>query len=201
MSEQSATSAADHDVVTLVLQQHEIVCDLCDAVTAAEPTGRARVLPPLIQLSAVHEAVEGEIVHPYVRRRARLREKNEVKKMLVALDVLGPSSAGFMPLLELFRTSVLAHAAKEASSEFVGVREQTRPAERTAMSAAVKVASALAPVHPHPGMEAAARTLSVGTPLAMVDRARNLIRPAMGPYSGADPAGAGSDARDNPVES
>ena len=64
------------------------------------------------------------------------------------------------------------------SSEFAGFGEQTRPAERRAMAAAARVAAALAPTHPHPGVETAGRKLLVGTPLAMIGRAGDLIRDA-----------------------
>ena len=75
---------------------------------------------------------------------------------------------------------MLAHSEKEESSEFAGFREQTRPAERRAMTAAAKVAVALAPTYPHPGVETAGSNLLVGTPLAMIDPARDLIRDALG---------------------
>lgn len=137
---------------------------------------------------AVHEAVEEEIVHPYVKRRVQgaavevdhlLDEEREVKQLLVALDALGTASPGFLPLFEQFRATLLAHAAKEEGSEFAGLREKVRPAERTAMAAAVRVASALAPTHPHPGLESGPRSVLIGTPLAMIDRARDVIRDAM----------------------
>jgi len=137
---------------------------------------------------AVHEAVEEEIVHPYVRLRMkgsttmineRLQEETAAKKTLLALDTLGTDAPGFMPLFEQFQRSLLEHAAKEESSEFAGIRAQAKPAERAAMVAAIKLAAALAPTHPHPGLETAPRNLLVGTPLAMIDKARDLIRQAM----------------------
>jgi hypothetical protein len=60
------------------------------------------------------------------------------------------------------------------------------------MAAAVRLASSLAPTHPHPGNESAARALLVGTPMAMIDRARDLLRGAMAKRSGGD--GAESEA-------
>ena len=96
--------------------------------------------------------------------------------MLVALDALGPTNPGFEDLFTRFRTALLAHADKEESSEFAGIRSATRPAERAAMAAAVRLASRSRPTHPHPGNESAARALLVGTPMAMMDRARDLIR-------------------------
>ena len=76
--------------------------------------------------------------------------------------------------------------------EFAGLREQTRPAERRAMTTAARVAAALAPTHPHPGVESAGRNLLVGTPLAMIDRARDLIRDALAPkVASSAPSGNG----------
>jgi hypothetical protein len=92
--------------------------------------------------------------------------------MLVALDALGSGGSGFDALFDQFQTTLLAHAAKEEKGEFAGLREKTGSAERTAMAAAVRVASTLAPTHPHPGLESGPRSMPVGTPLAMIARAR-----------------------------
>ena len=190
MSEQRPASPPENDVVSLLLQQHQMIRTLCDDVTAATATSRQEPFQRLLRLMAVHEAVEEEIVHPFVRRRVqgatamvedRLQEERQAKEMLVQLDSMGPAAAGFMPLFDQFRTAVLAHSEKEESSEFAGLREQARPGERRAMTAAAKVAAALAPTHPHPGVESATGNLLVGTPLAMIDRARDLIRNALGP--------------------
>jgi hypothetical protein len=48
----------------------------------------------------------------------------------------------------------------------------------------------MAPTHPHPGNESAPRALFVGTPMAMIDRARDLLRGAMAGRSKDDGAGA-----------
>ena len=77
------------------------------------------------------------------------------------------------------QTALLARANKEESSEFAGLRSATGPAERSAMAAALRLASSLAPTHPHPGNESTSRALLVGTPMAMIDRARDLLREAL----------------------
>lgn len=176
------------DVVDLLLDQHRAIRQLCEEVSAATSTDREQPFRALLRLLAVHEAVEEELVHPYVKRRVdgakeavaeRVDEEREVNKMLFALDALGPTNPGFEELFTRFRTALLAHADKEESSEFAGLRSATKPGERAAMATAVKLASALAPTHPHPGNESAARALLVGTPMAMMDRARDLIRDAV----------------------
>jgi hypothetical protein len=201
-SEQSSAQPAEPhagDVVDLLLRQHAAIRRLCDAVIAAPAGGREEPFHALLRLLAVHEAVEEEIVHPYVKRRVegsrpevehRIDEEREVKKMLAALDVLGPDGPGFDDLFARFRTAMLAHADKEESTEFAGLRAGTRPSERTAMAAAVRVASALAPTHPHPGIESGVRTVLVGTPLAMIDRARDMLRGALAGARGSSGAGA-----------
>jgi hemerythrin superfamily protein len=176
------------DVVDLLLDQHRAIRQLCEEVSAATSADREQPFRALLRLLAVHEAVEEELVHPYVKRRVdgakeavaeRVDEEREVNKMLFALDALGPTNPGFEELFTRFRTALLAHADKEESSEFAGLRSATKPGERAAMATAVKLASALAPTHPHPGNESAARALLVGTPMAMMDRARDLIRDAV----------------------
>jgi hemerythrin superfamily protein len=190
------------DVVDLLLDQHRAIRSLCDEVSSAASDERERPFRSLLRLLAVHEAVEEELVHPYVKRRVdgaqsavaeRVEEEREVNKMLVALDALGPTNPGFEELFTRFRTALLAHADKEESSEFAGLRSVTGPAERTAMAAAVRLASTMAPTHPHPGNESTARALLVGTPMAMIDRARDLLRAAMAGRSkddGAETAGS-----------
>jgi hemerythrin superfamily protein len=182
------------DVVELLLDQHRVIRELCEQVSSAAEADREQPFRSLLRLLAVHEAVEEELVHPYVRRRVagakeavaeRVEEEREVNKMLAALDALGPANPGFEELFTRFRTALLAHADKEESSEFAGIRSATGPAERSAMAAAVRLASSLAPTHPHPGNESATRALLVGTPMAMIDRARDLLRSAMSGRSGA----------------
>jgi hemerythrin superfamily protein len=191
------------DVVDLLLDQHRVIRELCDEISAAGATDREEPFRSLLRLLAVHEAVEEELVHPYVKRRVegakaavadRVEEEREVNKMLVALDALGPTNPGFADLFARFRTALLAHADKEESSEFAGLRSATRPAERSAMAAALRVASALAPTHPHPGNESAARALLVGTPMAMMDRARDLLRDALTSRTPGNGAGKGADS-------
>jgi hemerythrin superfamily protein len=176
------------DVVELLLDQHRVIRELCEEVSSAGEADREQPFRSLLRLLAVHEAVEEELVHPYVKRRVagakeavaeRVDEEREVNKMLVALDALGPTHPGFEELFTRFRTALLAHADKEESSEFAGIRSATRPTERAAMATAVRLASSLAPTHPHPGNETVTRALLVGTPMAMMDRARDLLRGAI----------------------
>lgn len=44
------------------------------------------------------------------------------------------------------------------------------------MAAAIKAAEAMAPTHPHPGVETAVRNIVVGVVAAVTDRTRDLVR-------------------------
>ncbi len=69
MSEHSTTSGGD--VVDLLLDQHRRLRELCTEISQATPAARREPFEQLLRLMAVHEAVEEEIVHPYVRLRMK----------------------------------------------------------------------------------------------------------------------------------
>ena len=57
------------DVVDLLLDQHRAIRQLCEEVAEATVADREEPFRALLRLLAVHEAVEEELVHPYVKRR------------------------------------------------------------------------------------------------------------------------------------
>lgn len=180
----------ENDVVDLLVRQHTMIRDLFDEVEDAPAGGRrAEAFQRLVRMLAVHETAEEEIVHPYARLKIedgnevvddRLSEEREAKQLLADLEQLGPDHLDFSGRLQVLRAAVLAHARAEECHEFAQLRAQTSVAERRAMAAGVKAAEALAPTHPHPGTESATMNLLLGTPLALVDRTRDVIRQAMG---------------------
>ncbi|MBB2914664.1 hemerythrin superfamily protein [Streptosporangium becharense] len=183
----------DTDVVDLLLRQHALIRDLFDEVEEAPAADRGEAFQRLVRMLAVHETAEEEIVHPYARRKLdggdsvvddRLAEENEAKQLLMQMDKAGPGAPQFMTNLAMLRAAVLAHARSEERYEFTQLRAQTSEAERRAMAAGVKAAEAMAPTHPHPGTESATKNLLLGTPIAIMDRARDVIRQAMGKEHG-----------------
>nr|BFE78332.1 hemerythrin domain-containing protein [Planobispora longispora] len=142
-----------------------------------------------MRLLAVHETVEEEIVHPYARLKLeggdavvddRLAEEREAKELLTRMDQAGPDDPQFMTNLLALRAAVEAHARSEERYEFQKLRAHASDAERRAMAAGVKAAAAMAPTHPHAGVESATKNLLLGTPVAMMDRVRDVIRQTMG---------------------
>ena len=191
MTDQKARpeTMGETDVIDLLLAQHGMIKNLFDEVEQAPAGRRGEAFTRLVRLLAVHETAEEEIVHPYARRKIdggdgvvddRLAEENQAKQLLVRMDEAGPDAPDFMPNLLVLRAAVEAHARSEERYEFPQLRAHTSAAERRSMATGVKAAEAIAPTHPHPGAESAAKNLLIGTPMAIMDRARDIIRQVMG---------------------
>jgi len=180
---------SENDVIELLIAQHGMIRDLFDEVEQAPPAKRGEAFTRLVRLLAVHETAEEEIVHPYARATLdggdgivddRLAEENEAKQLLQHMDKAGPDAPDFTDNLLALRAAVEAHARSEERYEFAKLRAETSVAQRRALAAGVKAAEALAPTHPHPGTESATKNVLMGTPVAMMDRARDVIRQALG---------------------
>ncbi|MCW2943855.1 MAG: Hemerythrin cation binding domain protein [Actinoallomurus sp.] len=188
MSTPSAEAPPSGDVIHLLIQQHGQIRDLFLTVVASAGPRRREAFEELMRLLAVHETAEQEIVHPLARRSLpggegivedRLAEEHEAETMLAELDGMDPDDARFLPLLEELRKNVLTHARAEERYEFVRLRAEFSDAQRKGLAAAVRAAQAVAPTHPHPGVERPAENLLAGPFLALADRVRDLIRKAM----------------------
>ncbi|WP_431931286.1 hemerythrin domain-containing protein [Nonomuraea jabiensis] len=179
----------ESDVIDLLVAQHAMIRDLFDEVEQATPDQRGEAFTRLVRLLAVHETAEEEIVHPYARLKIdggdavvddRLAEENQAKELLQQMDQAGPEAPDFAEKLAVLRAAVEAHARSEERYEFTQLRGHTTEAERRSMALGVKAAEAMAPTHPHPGTESATKNVLMGTPIAMMDRVRDVIRQAMG---------------------
>jgi iron-sulfur cluster repair protein YtfE (RIC family) len=178
----------EQTVVDLLVGQHEDVRKQFEKVAKATGKNRAAAFDRLRYLLAVHETAEEEIVHPFARQAigngariigARLKEEKEAKTLLQQLERLDADSADFEPLLERLRKAVEAHAAKEEQVEFTKIAEKATPQQLKGMVAAVKIAEAIAPTHPHPGTESPSKNVTVGSVASVVDRTRDAIHKAM----------------------
>ncbi|WP_214411518.1 hemerythrin domain-containing protein [Sphaerisporangium fuscum] len=175
----------ESDVIGLLIRQHAMIRDLFDEVERAVGGARAESFERLVRLLAIHETAEEEIVHPYARRAIdggdavvdeRLREENEAKQLLELMEQRGTDDPSFPTHLQKLRLAVEEHARAEERYEFSKLVRETSDAERRTMAIGVKAAEALAPTHPHPGVESATKNILVGTPTAIMDRVRDVIR-------------------------
>jgi hemerythrin superfamily protein len=176
------------DAVALLLRQHEEIRTLFRRVEASKGERRAEEFDRLRRLLAVHETAEEQIVHPFVRHsgprgdrivEARLKEEKEGKRMLRDLERMGTSAPSFPPMFARFRAAILDHAEHEEREEFPELRRRGQ-AELRGMAAAIKAAEAMAPTHPHPGVESATRNILFGGVVSVADRMRDLLRRARG---------------------
>jgi hypothetical protein len=175
------------DVVDLLLQQHMRVRDLMAEVMARSGDQRRAAFRELVRLLSVHEAAEEEVVHPALRRHAaagdaiaddRLQEEHDAKELLEQLDGMDPDAPDFMPLFLRMREAVITHAVSEQRYEFNNLRHKAGQSELRGMRLLVQAAEKVAPTHPHAGVESATANIVVGTPTAIIDRARDAIRSA-----------------------
>jgi hemerythrin superfamily protein len=174
-----------HDVVDLLIEQHTRIRDLFGEVEAASGDARREAFYRLVRLLAVHETAEEQVVRPLTRVSVdggnqiaddRLAEEHDAKQTLAALEEMGPDAPEFPQLLNQLRIDVLDHASKEEAYEFRYLRRDVPAAQLGALTAVVRAAAAIAPTHPHPGVETATANTIVGPALSLFDRTKDLAR-------------------------
>ncbi|OBI72745.1 hemerythrin domain-containing protein [Mycobacterium asiaticum] len=178
------------EVVSFLKAQHDLIEDMFDEVLhASDPRAREKPFIELRQLLAVHETAEEMVVHPRLRKEAAdgdaivealLHEEHEAKTLLSNIESLDVTSQEFVTELSKLRDAVLAHAEHEELEEFPKLQKEVDADDLKRMAAAVKAAEAIAPTRPHPGVESAKLNLAVGPFASMLDRARDLIKQAIG---------------------
>ncbi|HEV2781296.1 MAG TPA: hemerythrin domain-containing protein [Actinophytocola sp.] len=177
-----------HDVVDLLIEQHAQIRDLFGAVEAATGDARRDAFRRLVTLLAVHETAEEQVVRPLTRLSVdggnqiaddRLAEEHDAKQTLATLEEMGPDAPEFPRLLDQLRVDVLDHASKEEAYEFRYLRRNVPAVQLRALTAAVKAAEAIAPTHPHPGVESATANTLAGPALSLFDRIKDLARKAI----------------------
>ncbi|MGP4022682.1 hemerythrin domain-containing protein [Actinomadura sp. 3N407] len=172
------------NVVDLLLSQHEEIRNLASTVEKSSGETRRAAFDRLRELLAVHETAEEEVVHPFARRAIddgshivdeRLEEENEAKGVLSRLERLDPDSAEFQEMFSDFHKDLEAHASHEEREEFPRLRQEATDEQMRGMAKAVRAAEAVAPTHPHQGVESPAKNIMAGPIAAVVDRVRDAI--------------------------
>jgi hemerythrin superfamily protein len=178
------------EVVAFLKAQHNLIEDMFDEVLhASDPKARDKPFIELRQLLAVHETAEEMVVHPRVRREAGgddalvdalLNEEHEAKELLSQIEKLEITSQQFIDEVTKLRAAVLDHAQHEETEEFPVLQREVDADDLKRMGSAVRAAEAMAPTRPHPGVESAKLNIVVGPFASMLDRARDVIRKAIG---------------------
>jgi hemerythrin superfamily protein len=178
------------EAVAFLKAQHNLIEDMFDQVLhATDPKAREEPFAALRQLLAVHETAEEMVVHPRARKEAdagdaivdaRLEEEHEAKDLLSQIEKLDVTSDEFIDQVTKLREAVLEHAKREESEEFPVLQQHLDADDLKRMGTAVRAAEAIAPTHPHPGVESAKLNFALGPFASMLDRARDLIGKAIG---------------------
>jgi hemerythrin HHE cation binding domain-containing protein len=188
MTAQTAELDATHDVVEFLIGQHMQIRDLFTEVETSTGQARRDAFDRLVKLLAVHETAEEQLIHPLVRSGVegggdivddRLAEERAAKEMLARLEDLGPDAAEFPSLLAELRLSVLTHAHNEEAYEFRYLRREVATAQLQPLVSMVRAAEAVAPTHPHPGVESAIANIVAGPVVSLFDRTKDMVRKAM----------------------
>src|ERR1700754_933386 len=178
------------DVVKFLKDQHNLIKDMFDEVlSASEAKAREKAFVDLRKLLAVHETAEEMVVHPRARHDvangdeivdALLKEEHKAKETLSRLESMDISSPKFIAELTKFRDAVIDHAEREENEEFTKLERNLKADDRERMAKAVLAAEAIAPTRPHAGVESAKLNFAAGPFASMLDRARDLIKQAVG---------------------
>lgn len=177
------------DVVKFLKDQHNLIKDMFEEVlSASSPEAREKAFTSLRQLLAVHETAEEMVVHPRARHEiadgdavidALLHEEHVAKEQLSKLEAMDIDSKEFIDELTSFRDAVVEHAEHEEAEEFTKLARELSAEERKRMAGAVQAAEAIAPTHPHAGVESAKANFALGPFASMLDRARDLLKQAV----------------------
>jgi len=134
-------TAVEQDVLDLLIQQHTQIRDLFTEVESSTAAARANAFHRLVELLAVHEVADEQVVHPLVRRHVPggghivadlLAEERRTRQTLVALEEMGTDAPEFPRLLSELRATVLEHANREEAYEFRYLRRDVPAGERAA---------------------------------------------------------------------
>jgi hypothetical protein len=180
----AAAAKSPTDVTEFLTHQHEQIKSLFAETLSRSGKEREQAFYELRRLLAVHETAEEEIVHPRAKRKladgadivaARLHEEHEAKTVLSELEKLDVDGEEFTTKLTKLRDAVVDHAEHEEHEEFAKLSAELSSEELEKMGRAAKLAEAIAPTRPHPGVESQVANLIAGPFAAMLDRARDAI--------------------------
>lgn len=178
------------DLVTKVLDDHELIRTRFSLLEQAAPNGREGSFRELVALLVQHEAVESILVHPTVEdhvpngsqlARERREEEQEAEERLAELQDMDPTSDVFLQAVTALRDEVEAHASAEERETLRRLREHVDSSVLEELGERYDRLKEAAPIRPHPDSgQGPLSNLLVGPALRMVDRVRDAMREAVG---------------------
>jgi hemerythrin superfamily protein len=172
--------------VEFIRDQHDEIRRLFGEVEGSEEGARKEPAECLIRLLAVHETAEELVIYPALetigeegRRVAdeRRAEEDVAKREVSDLEKLGPESPDFEMQFGKVKALVLTHAEREEATVLPLLEAHKDDEELQRLAAALDVAIAMAPTHPHPhSPESALGNLVTGPFVAVADRVRDALK-------------------------
>jgi iron-sulfur cluster repair protein YtfE (RIC family) len=176
------------DLIDALLEDHQTVKTLFTRLAVATPSEKEQLFATLRENLVRHEVAEEEIVRPLTRSSLsdgesiaehRVAEESQAEETLKKMEKTDIATSEWDSLFETLRTAVLAHAEKEESIEFPGLRANVEKELLDKALQAFEAAKKMAPTHPHPNTpNTATANLALGPLAALIDRARDAIAKA-----------------------
>lgn len=120
-------SDRNQNAVSLLLEQHDEIRRLFDAVQASDADNRGTAFTMLARLLEAHEGAEAEVVYPSLRSlggspervgRQRLAEEAQARVDMAELARIGSRCPDFEVAFKSFRSAVEGHAEREEAEVF-----------------------------------------------------------------------------------
>ncbi|MEU7164020.1 hemerythrin domain-containing protein [Streptomyces morookaense] len=175
------------DAVELLEHDHRMVEQLFrDYRAAASDAQRRAVVELLVRELSRHAALEELMVYPLAKRvlpdgereiDEHLAEHGTVKKLLLALDRLGPGDERTDALMAELQQEVEHHVREEEGELLPRLREALEPEDLADMGRELDAAKHLAPTRPHPHAPDEPPALALAGPVAaLYDRIRDRVQ-------------------------
>ncbi|MGE5612745.1 MAG: hemerythrin domain-containing protein [Bacillota bacterium] len=143
------------DIVAVVLRQHQQIRDLCRAVTAANPSARARPFDDVRARLTAHEAAEQAVVRPSTLETAgeskvgdREAEERAIKEELLDIGQLPPGTEEFGIKFSHLADVIGHHFEAEEREELPYLLTRYTSAERERLGRSFLRATRWAPTDP-----------------------------------------------------
>lgn len=174
----------EHDVVRVILDQHQRIINLFAGVRAASGEARLDSLRELRGLLVIHETAEQLVLRPvsadligtdFVDTLGAVEE--ELTMLLTHLEDVPPELGQFVENLDVLEGKILEHLFTEESQELPVVLERCPVEDRLTMGRRLLAAAKVLPTRPHPVIDkaGAAATVAAAPVTSLIDRARDAI--------------------------
>lgn len=172
----------NHDLVTLVVRDHEAIRKVLESVVTADPEGAADRFWQAGYELIRHEVAEERVLYPALYRcRAGaaevagkgLAEQADLERLLGDMEKAGPMGDGFEEAFDVLKEAVQLHAAFEEEAILPLIADGLSDEERFELGDHYAQAKKTAPTHPHPHLSGSDKL--PGSVAALIDRLRDAM--------------------------